>query len=247
MNLRNALSRVFLVTVLVPCAAGCAHKGNEASSGSNIDGVPVGQVRGGVEISDALRVRLFDDSDNATATFQIERVAGDSIFGLKKHLGAFAQSGTQTDYQNGIPTPFSAALWHQVFASFADAFGNACAGDTTHVTFNTYTTLSDNSGFGFGFGGGGSFSSPKTFTLFPTVATKLAAVCKGDADLDARKKADGAFFDAVMGFGGSLAAERTAFLKTFAEGDAFVKATPKERVSSMLMAILFDPHFLLEK
>jgi hypothetical protein len=78
------------------------------------------------------------------------------------------------------------------------------------------------------------------------VAQKVTAACTFQGDEPARRATASALFDAVMGRGGSLADEKATFLTTFAaDGSPFVTAAPKDRVGSMFVAMLLDPHFLL--
>jgi hypothetical protein len=49
-----------------------------------------------------------------------------------------------------------------------------------------------------------------------------------------------------MGRGATLAGEKAAFEATFT-AEPFVSMTGKTRVSSMMLAMLLNPHFLLRK
>ena len=221
----------------------CSRSGESPeAAGADISGAAVGQIRGAVAISDILRTRMLDDTDPRSASFAVERLAGGGIFALRRQLGAFAPEGTQTTFQGATPTPFNMALWHQLFARFGDSMGNFCTTAGTDVSFPAYgtTTPPVSSSADAGPPRGSSFR------LFPTVAQKITAACTFEGDEAARRATTAALFDAVMGRGGSVAEDKASFLTTFAaDGSPFVTATPKERVSSMFLAMLLNPHFLL--
>lgn len=208
---------------------------DDETSVSEVNGVPVGEVKGVLDISNTIRTRLFDDTDTYTAGFDISRVAGDSLFALRGHLGTFAQVGATTEYQGGLPTPFSATLWHQVFARLSDALGARCgATNPLGVFLPAYTRT--------GIGG----STPGlTFKLTPAVAAKLDAACSFEGDESARRAAAVGVFDTIMGRGGALAAERAAFESELGSEPEYAAMSPKERVASMALALFLNPHFLL--
>src|SRR5215470_11574632 len=81
---------------IVACSR--ARDDSESSEHDLSGGVPIGQIRGVTAISDTIRTRLLDDTDPASATFAVERLAGLAIFKLRTQLGVFAQQGTQTEY-----------------------------------------------------------------------------------------------------------------------------------------------------
>jgi hypothetical protein len=233
---------ILLSAVTVTGVFACSRSGDSAeAAGADLSGTGVGQIRGAVAVSDILRTRMLDDTDTRSASFAVERLAGSGIFGLRRQLGVFGASGTQTAFVGGTPTPFNMALWHQLFSRFGESMGDLCNTGGTEVVFSAYAmdflgqvTLAD----------GGH--EPAAFRLFPTVAQKITAVCTFQGDEGARRTAASDLFDAVMGRGGSLADDKGTFLTTFAaDGSSFVTASPKDRVSSMFVAMLLNPHFLL--
>jgi hypothetical protein len=231
--------RLTLISLAIALAACSRGSDGAESSEHDLAGVPIGQVRGVVGISDTLRTRLLDDTDPATPTFSVDRVAGRPIFRLRRQLGVFAQAGTQTEFQGGTPTPFNIALWHQVFARFGDGVANTCDAGSADFDLSLY----DDAASEFEPAPPG-----KRFRLFPTVAEKIKATCTFEGDQAARRASAGAVWDVVMGRGGSLAEEKEAFLVRFAaDGSPFIAAPAKDRVRSMLVAMLLNPHFLLAK
>jgi hypothetical protein len=213
------------------------------TAGADISGAAVGQIRGTAAISAMLRTRMLDDTDSRSASFAVESVGGGGIFQLRSQLGAFSAAGTQTAFQGGTPTPFNMALWHQLFARFGDAMGEFCTSGGTDVTFTAYGTSTSTFPVSPSIDGG---ARGRSFRLFPTVAQKITDACTFQGDETARRATASALFDAVMGRGGSLADDKASFLTTFAaDGSSFVSAAPNERVSSMFVAMLLNPHFLL--
>jgi hypothetical protein len=209
-----------------------------AASESAVSGVPIGEVRGVVDVTNALRIRLFDDTDPTTAKLDVSRVAG-PVFKLRKQLGVFATEGTTSTYLGGTPTPLRMTLWHQVFARFATAMGTACLAEMPAgtVSFQTYAE-----------GPQGDYSVMKSFKLHPDVYAKVKSTCAFAGDETARRKVASDLFDAVMGYGGTLAPEKAAFEAEFAtEGSPTVTASPSDRVADMMLALLLNPHFLLAK
>jgi hypothetical protein len=238
----SIITAVAAAALVATGIAACSRSGESPdASEADLSGAAVGQIRGVVAISDTLRTRMLDDTDPRSPKFAVERLAGPGIFGLRTQLGVFSQAGTQTAFQGGTPTPFNMALWHQLFARFGDSMGDLCASNGPDVIFTAYTTQGT-----FQVGPADAGPPVGSFRLFPTVAQKITDVCTFQGDEAARRGTASALFDAVMGRGGSLADEKATFLTTFAaDGSPFVTATPKERVSSMFVAMLLNPHFLL--
>jgi len=228
-------TRTLILSLLV--GLGCSGGRDDGTSGSEsaVSGVPIGEVRGVVDVSNTMRTRLLDPIDASSADFDVSRVAG-PVFRLRNQLGVFAMEGTATTYQGGLPTPLRITLWHQIFGRTATALGDVCAHPGTAVTFVVYAS------------GPTGFNRPTTFRLHPAVAAKVASVCSFDGDEAARRSAAGAFFDVVMGYGSSLADEKTVFQTAFAaEGSPALADTPQQRVTNMTLALLLNPHFLLTK
>lgn len=232
-------------------ALGCSTSAESVgSSESPVSGIPIGDVRGVVDISKSLRSRMLDAADPKTASFDISRVAG-PVFNLRKQLGVFATEGTSSTYQGGQPTPLRATLWHQIAGRFAAGIAGVCVDGTTKVTFAAYQEEIPNQGPG---GGGpierdaGADPLRGVFRLRPSVADQIAAVCRFEGDEGAHRRATSSLFDTVMGIGGTLAAERAAFETQFgADGAPAVSASPADRVTSMMIGLLLNPHFLLAK
>jgi hypothetical protein len=193
-----------------------------------VTGVAIGEVRGVVDITKTLRTRLFDEADPQTIKFDVSRVAG-PVFRLRKQLGVFALEGTSSSYLGGTPTPLRATLWHQVMGRFAAAVGEMCLDPSSNkLTFAAYAS-----------GPNGEIVAPSSFRLRPAVASLVGKVCTANDE-----EATGALFDAFMGLGGTLAAERASFVTAFSAGGSPV---PKDRVAEMVLAMLLNPHFLLAK
>jgi hypothetical protein len=227
-----------LPLLLLLGACSTAPSDREAIVESPVAGVPIGEVRGVADITSTLRTRLLDDADPRTASFDVARVAG-PVFRLRKQLGVFASQGTTTTYQGGLPTPLRATLWHQIFGRFADALGERCTAGaaTNEVTFPVYADGAD-----------GTSIRPVTFRLAHGFAGTVATACAFEGDEASRRQASVALFDAIMGGGQSLAAERASLEGTFAaDGAVALGFAPKQRVAEMVLAILTNPHFLLAK
>jgi hypothetical protein len=231
------MKKAFIVTlasVVVATSACTSPSESTGSTESAVNGVPVGEIRGAVDVSNTLRSRLFDDTHPRTATFDIARVAGGSVYKLRRHLGTFEMAGTHTEYVAGTPAPLGVTLWHQVLSRFALAMGDLCRTGEVEVTFLTYANSVS--------------SAPTTFRLVPSVAGAIHAVCTFEGDDEAHRQAASRLFDAVMGRGGSLAEEKAAFVTTFAANDsAYLSGIQAERVSAMFQAMLLNPHFLLQR
>jgi hypothetical protein len=221
--------------VLVPVGCTDASRSGGASE-TDINGVPTGQIRGVIDISNTLRTRLFDDSAPTSATFDISRVAGPSMFALRGHLGALVQVGTGTDYQGGTPTAFNVTLWYELMGRFAQDFGALCdtPGPPPAVTFGAYAGVAG--------------PSAVPFRLLPAVAAQITDACTFQGDEGARRQTASALFDSLMGLGGSLAAEKQAFEDEFAaNGSSWITASGKDRLAGMFLDLLLNPHFLLAK
>jgi hypothetical protein len=238
MKTDKTMRHALLAPALALAALACTARTDETDrSMSEVTGVPIGQLRGAADVSSTLRVRLLDPGDPRSTSFDVARVAGGALFGLRRQLGAFVPAGTGSEYQGGVPTPFNMMLWHQVLGRVAIAFGDTCASGDAALRFPAYFAS-------------GPDPDVATFRLFPSVAEKVAAACAfGGAEADRRAIA-GSLWDAVMGVGGSLAAEKAAFVDDVARPGSPLSsdgATPAQRVTSIVLAMLLNPHFLLNK
>jgi hypothetical protein len=225
----------FLALALTMLLGACSSSSDDPeTSESEVSGVPIGEVRGVDDVSKTLRLRVLDGTDASTPSFDVSRLAGDSVFRMRRHFGVWVQNGTQTEYQGGTATPFSMMLWHQALGRLASALAETCATPGTSISFATFSN--------------GFASTPQTFSLRADVADRVAAACTFTGDEAARRTIAGALFDTLMGRGGSLAEEKAAYLATFAaDASTFVGAAPADRVRSMVLVLLLNPHFLLSK
>jgi hypothetical protein len=242
MNLRPRLCFLSCIALAAASGIGCSTSAAESSgtTESAVSGIPIGDVRGVVDVTKTLRTRLLDDTDPMTASFDVSRVAG-PVFRLRRQLGVFALEGTTSTYLGGTPTPLRATLWHQVMGRIATSVGDVCLSDPTTlangITFVAYAT-----------GAEGVPIRPTTFHLRPQVTERILKVCAFHGDETARRQVAGELFDTFMGIGGTLAAERDALTTELAtDGAPSVAADPKERVTNMVLAMLLNPHFLLAK
>ena len=216
---------------------GCSKDGEGSeSTTAAVSGVPIGDIRGVVDVSNTLKARIFDDADPMTGQFDVSRVAG-AVFRLRKQLGVFAQEGTISTYQGGTPSPLRMTLWHQVFTRFATAMAGLCTATDPVVTFPVYAK-----------GPSGSITQPTTFRVNAAFADKVKKTCSYSGDQLARREVAGELWDAVMGLGGTLANDRASFLADFADdASPALAVSPTERVTDMMQSMLLNPHFLLAK
>lgn len=227
--------RIRLACLLVAALPSCTQRLSEpvAQSAQAVGGVPIGNQRGVADVTDTLRIRLLDEAEPSTASFAVERVAGSGVYSMRSQLGVFELSGTQSEYRSGVVSPFTMMLWHQVFGRVAAAIGQVCTSQTVDLTLPDYV-------------GGGP--KPVVFKLTPEARTTILGACAAAPDEATRRADAGALWTLVMGHGGSLAAEKEAFLSLFAgETSPFLASPPAERVSNMVSAMLLNPHFLLAR
>jgi hypothetical protein len=237
--MKLGISSLAALALVTGCSTGPSE--NAATTESPVTGVPIGEVRGVVDITKTLQTRLFDGADAETAKFDVSRVAG-PVFRLRKQLGVFALEGTTSTYLGGTPTPLRATLWHQVMGRFGTAIGEMCLIDPTVVPPNKVTFAS------YASGPNGEIVAPASFRLRAEIASVIANACSFDGNEQTRRELAGALWDAFMGHGGTLAADKDAFVTAFAaDGAPALKAAPKDRVADMAMAMLLNPHFLLAK
>jgi hypothetical protein len=229
----------FVTVVGLACLAGlgCSRDAEgSASTTAAVSGVPIGDIRGVVDVSDTLKARIFDDADPMTAQFDVSRVAG-AVFRLRKQLGVFAPEGTISTYQGGIPTPLRMTLWHQVFTRFATATAGLCTATDPVVTFPVYAK-----------GPSGTITQPTSFRVNAAFADEVKKTCSYSGDQLARREVAGELWDTVMGLGGTLAEDRASFLTDFADdASPALAASPADRVTDMMQSMLLNPHFLLAK
>jgi hypothetical protein len=228
---------IVLALALLPA---CAPPPEEqpAAAESEVTGVPIGQIRGAADVSSTLRVRLLDAADPRSASFDVARVAGRSAFALRRQLGAFVQAGTTTEYQGGTPTPFGMMLWHQLLGRFTAAVAQTCVTGDPTIRLPAYAAPT------------AAGEPGAEFRLAPPVAARVAAACAFAGGEGPRRATAGALWDAVMGIGGSVAPEKAAFVDEVARAGSPLgadEADGKERVSGMLLMMLLNPHFLLNK
>lgn len=201
----------------------CGKTATEEGSELQANGVAVGDVRGTALINKTIRTRLLDQSAQSTFTFEIERVAGNEIYNMRRLLGQFSEGTAHTEFHGGEPNPFGLLLWHQVLSRFAEGLGRVCdAPDSPTVTFSL---------------GGGSMQ------LSASYHAKLKDACKLEGD---KKAVLSKLWRATVGFGAP--AEEAAFVELFAaDGSELLALAPKARMEAMILAMAMNPHFLLEK
>lgn len=188
-------------------------------------GRPVGDVRGTALIDKLIRARLLDEGDASALNFRVEKLGGPEIEQLKALLGQYADGGS-SDFRGGEPNPFGMMLWHQVVTRFGQGMGAFCAtpDGTDQVTF-TY---------------GGSAKLNAAF------AKKLRTACAWPEAADARLDAAQQLWRGVMGY--AVPDEEAAFKELFVGAQSpFAGATTAARVEAMFVAMMLNPHFLLEK
>jgi hypothetical protein len=182
--------------------------------------------------------------------FDVSRVAG-PVFNLRKQLGIFGVEGTTSTYQGGQPTPLRATLWHQLAGRFAEGMAGLCSNPGSKVTFVAYVPEVGAPPPGPGSGAAFDAGLPPdagVFRVRESVAQTIGAVCTFEGDEAAHRRTTATLFDAVMGIGGTLTAEKTSFVNRFAaNGSSTALAAPKDRVTNMMIALLLNPHFLLAK
>jgi hypothetical protein len=235
-------SRFLLPFIALSALSACPTPSGEGAgtTESAVSGVPIGDVRGVVDITKTLQTRILANTPTA-GTFDVSRVAG-PVFRLRKQLGVFALEGTTSTYQGGTPTPLRATLWHQVMGRFAAAMGGLCDADPATAAAGDVTFVA------YADGPNGDFIGPKTFRIRPEVAGMIRNACTFQGDEAARAALAGDLWDAFMGLGGTLSVERLAFVtESAADGAPLLHATPKDRVSNMVLSMLLNPHFLLAK
>lgn len=236
-------SRRYALATLTAAAllAACAHRDDESPTSEARLSVPVGQLLSADDLSKTVKIRLLDPTAATTVDFDLARVGGKTAFANRAQLGGFGDVGSGSEYQGGVPGPFNTMIWLGVFARFGDAMGTLCdAPGESRATVPAYAYGADPTA--------ALLEGKRDVFVHPRVAAQIAAACRFEGDEAARRSTAGALFDSVMGYGGSLAAERDAFARAFArDGSPFVAMAAKERVSNMFVALLANPHFLLAK
>lgn len=188
-------------------------------------GRPVGEVRGTALVNELIKTRLLNPEDLNTETFQIEMAAGFEIFAMRGLLGQYTEGGSSSTFRGGEPNPFGLMLWHQVIAKLSTGIGQSCAQSEGPAQVET---------------GNGFYSFNASFS------GKLKAVCAWPATDEEQNAAASKLWRSVMGIG--AAEEELAFKAFFVGSESPLKdATREQRVEAMFVAMMMNPHFLLEK
>lgn len=221
MRFRNLILSAVLICLLSACTSS-----PESDSSPYANGRPVGAVRGTLLVNKQIQRRLLDTSVDSTDYFQIEQVAGDDIYNMRGLLGEYSEGGAHAEFRGGEPNPFGMLLWYQVAARFAEGLGGICQATPGDRTLN--------------------FFSNGTFFMSAAFAAKLSANCDrtlAEADLKANASS---LWRSVIGIGAD--AEQEAWTGFFTDANSgFVPGGDSERISAMVLAMILNPHFLLEK
>jgi hypothetical protein len=216
----SALIPVLLAAVCT-VQTGCT-SGPEANSETFANGRPVGEIRGTALVNAQIKRRLL--TEESADGFQIERVAGPEVFSLRGLLGEYSTGSAHTEFRGGEPNPFGLLLWHQVAARFAEGLGSICAQPQGTRSVKFFGT--------------------DAFTLTDAFGDKLAANCEQNLTEAELKSNATSLWRAFVGIGAS--GEENVFASFFSGAD-FVPANPSERVTAMVLTMVLNPHFLLEK
>lgn len=196
--------------------------GPDAKSDVLANGRPVGEIRGTALVNAQIKRRLL--TEESAEGFQIERVAGPEVFSMRGLLGEYATGSAHTEFRGGEPNPFGMLLWHQVAARFAEGLGSICDQPTGSRTVKFFGT--------------------GTYTLTDGFGEKLAANCAKDLSEAELKTNAISLWRAFMGIGASV---EEAPYAAFFSGSEFTAANSSERVAAMVLTMVLNPHFLLEK
>lgn len=204
---------------------------DDGVAASDLAGVSPGKLRGTEAVSKTIASRLFADPvsiDAKHTTFAIKNVSGRL---LAQASGSLAE---------GTATPISVTLWYSYASHVGDAFATACSSGADEARFATYGTNPTVPGSSGAPPVTIPASPPVVWALRANVASAIRGVCTYSGD---RGQIAGAYFDAVMGPGSSMAAERAAFIDAFAADGA----PAEERVRNMTIALVMNPYFVLER
>lgn len=183
-----------------------------------------GTYRGYEEINQMVNERLFSRSDALSLRLYVEdQPPTDSIFDLGKPtlkdlLGVYDGDGLRVGLKNGTPNSVNMLLWYMAMDGLAKELSLGCQGE------------------------GGAH-----FALVDVQATVTDLVNRICATPDARTKDEGTLkelWNAVM----RSDAPETEYLawRNYVQGGSFTE-TGSAAVHSMLLAMLYNPHFLLKK
>lgn len=188
------------------------------------NGRPVGEIRGIALVNAQIKKRLL--TQESAEAFQIERVAGQEIYSLRGLLGEYSTGGAHSEFRGGEPNPFGLLLWHQVGARFAEGLSKLC--DSPQGARNV------------------QFLGTGSFTLTDAFADKLVANCNKDLSETELKTNASGLWRAFMGIGAGT--EEGPWVDAFAaQGGELTGMSGAERVSAMILTMVLNPHFLLEK
>jgi hypothetical protein len=175
-----------------------------------------GEMKGIEFINKNIRNRLFDATDVSSQRYDISTASPESIRNLRSFLGI----DKEDKYLNGIPSPFSLLLWHQVAANFAGTMGSLCEG--TNGEGADYTLNTDSK-------------------------TAVNNLCEWSDDAEKQEQYAKDFWDIIIWDDDPKASDLQSFIETFVTSEEGSNLSKKERVEKMVTGVILLPAFLLAK
>lgn len=232
-QLLTASSLLALSAALFACQGQRKEEGNPnrhsgdarpEESGPAAENDATGTYRGYEEINRIVNERLFARSDALSLRLYVEEhPPTDSIFDLGKPtlkdlLGVYDGDGLRVGLKNGTPNSVNMLLWYMAMDGLANELALGCQGEA-----GAHFALVD---------------------VQPSVTDLVNKIC---ATPDARSKDEATLRDlwnVVM----RTDAPETEYLawRNYVQGGSFTE-TGSAAVHSMLLAMLYNPHFLLKK
>lgn len=201
----------------------CSPELPDASSRLSAGGTRIGHYKGVDAVTSHMRSLLFDPQDAPAFSFR-QLVDGRALGAdrLSNLLGSFSSGTGEETMQNDSPNGLNLMLWKLNLQKFAGLLAAVC--DTPGEAFIKI--------------------EGKTLRLHPRYLPLLLAACEADA-AELPDAAEGLWLG-TMGWDApdqELIAWR-AYVAT--EAEAFSSLPAPERVQQLLLAIFFNPFFLLE-
>lgn len=204
-------------------ATACSPELPDPGSRLAAGGTRIGHYRGVDAVSSHMRSLLIAPEDAALFNFrQIVDGRNSGPDRLSNLLGSFSSGTAEETMQNDNPNGLNAMLWKLNLKKFAGLLAKICAEpERSSITIET-----------------------KDIRLHPRLLPLLEGVCTADAT--ALPDAASELWYGTMGFD-APEAEFIAWQEFVSrEASAFAALPPAERLELILMAIFFNPYFLLE-
>ncbi len=209
--------------LLVLCALVSACSPSDEVSQLNAGGTRIGYYKGVDAVSSQMRALMIDPAD--ADQFSFRRLVDGNVAGadkLSNLLGSFTSGTGEESMQNDSPNGLNVMLWKLNLLKFGELLAGVCEHpSSTSITVNR-----------------------KEVKLHPRFAPILLEICEADEASLVSSAED--LWTGTMGWDAPESEVEAWRAFVDSEAETLLAMPASERVETLLMAIFFNPYYLLE-